>query len=112
MMSELGEEIPWAAHLRWWAGDARRWRYVIEVGGERVGYVRLTPVYGLALLSIGLVREARGRGIGRRVLELIRPIARTEGFTTLRAEILRENTASQRAFMAAGWAPVMMEVGV
>jgi L-amino acid N-acyltransferase YncA len=43
------------------------------------------------------------------MLEALEPYAQEAGIHTMLAEIAYENAASQKAFLRAGWVPVLME---
>ena len=68
-----------------------------------LGWVALTAyssrrVYsGVAWESVYVAAEARGRGVGRALLEAVIPAAEQAGFWTLLAGVMAENTASLRA---------------
>lgn len=93
-------------HLRWWT-QTSDYRYVAEVRGLPVGIVRVA-VDGI--LSIVVDPGYRGTGLGTKMLEAIVPVARSQGFKKLYAEVAPENLASQRAFGKAAWRPTMFEV--
>jgi L-amino acid N-acyltransferase YncA len=71
-----------------------------ERGGPVVGWVALTAysarrVYrGVAWESVYVAEEARGRGVGRALLEALVLESETVGFWALLAGIMVENTAS------------------
>jgi phosphinothricin acetyltransferase len=100
--------IPLSSHLSWWsrridAEDAPIW--IVEDAGEPVGVIRIDPIVGepfggaRARISIALAPSARGRGVGRRAIEL----ACAAWGRPLVAEIRTTNTASLAAFEAAGF---------
>ena len=69
-------------------------------GGPIVGWTALggysaRKVYsGVAWESVYVAAEARGRGVGRSLLEALFPAAEAAGFWTLMAGVLAENAAS------------------
>ena len=75
-------------------------RLVARLGGGIVGWAALAPVSdrcayrGVAWDSVYVQREARGRGIGRLLLERLVRDAETAGIWTLQAGIFPENRAS------------------
>lgn len=78
--------------------------------GKRVGFLRFDPfvdekqphLRGCSV-SIMMVKEVRGQGLGSRVLREIQPVARSLGYDVLYAEIRPENEGSIRAFEKAGF---------
>ncbi len=106
--TEVPEWESWdAAHL----GDHR---LVAELDGEVTGWVALTQysrreVYrGVADESIYVAERARGRGVGRTLLETVIESARSSGLWTLQAGIFPNNTASLELHRRLGF----REVGV
>ena len=75
-----------------------------------LGWVALTAysarrVYsGVAWESVYVAAEARGRGVGRALLEAVIPAAEQAGFWTLLAGVMAENAASLRLHEASGFA--------
>jgi len=94
-----------AAHL---AGH----RIVAELGGEVAGWVALTPysrreVYrGVADESVYVAERARGRGVGRALLEAAIESARAGGLWTLQAGIFPENEPSLALHRSLGFREV------
>lgn len=82
--------------------------------GTVLGWVALTNysarrVYGgVAWDSIYVAEAARGRGIGRALLEAVIPASEAAGFWTLVAGVTAENTASRALHVGCGF----REVGV
>jgi L-amino acid N-acyltransferase YncA len=106
--TEVPEWENWdAAHL---AGH----RLVAELDGEVAGWVALTPysrrqVYrGVADESVYVAERARGRSVGRTLLETAIESARTGGLWTLQAGIFPENEPSLALHRSLGF----REVGV
>ena len=96
----------WEEHAEWWARTSDL-RFVAEVEGAYVGTLRLKPDTGEVSIIVDPI--SRGRGWGPRMLHALEPYAQQAGIHTLLAEIAYENLPSQRAFMNAGWHPVLME---
>ena len=96
-----------AAHL-----DAHR--LVAELDGEVAGWVAVVPysrraVYrGVGEESVYVAERARGRGVGRALLEAVVESARAGGLWTLQAGIFPENAASLELHRRLGF----REVGV
>jgi L-amino acid N-acyltransferase YncA len=89
-------------------------RFVAELAGEVAGWVAVVPssrraVYaGVGEESVYVGEWARGRGVGRALLERLLESARAGGLWTLQAGIFRENEASLALHRALGF----REVGV
>jgi L-amino acid N-acyltransferase YncA len=101
----------------WEEWDARhlpQHRFVAELEGDTVGWVACVPYSsraayrGVAEESVYVAERARGRGVGRALLERLIESARDGGLWTLQAGIFRENEASLALHRAVGF----REVGV
>lgn len=93
-------------HLSWFSGalsDAGRRLYV--AGDPSIAHLRLDlDDKGHAAVSIILAPDARGKGLGLRLLSLLAGAGRAEGLSALVAEVHSENTASIGLFRAGGYA--------
>ena len=75
-------------------------RLVVRDGEEVLGWASLSPVSkrevyrGVAELTVYVAEAARGRGIGRALLEALIDESERNGIWTLQASIFPENTAS------------------
>jgi L-amino acid N-acyltransferase YncA len=75
-------------------------RLVADEAGEVLGWAALSPVSercvyaGVAEVSVYVAERARGRGIGRALLERLARHAESAGLWTLQAGIFPENRAS------------------
>jgi phosphinothricin acetyltransferase len=85
----------------WEAWDsAHSLRLVAEVDGEVVGFAALSAASarrcyaGVAENSVYVAREARGKGIGRALLEKLISRGRLAGVWTIQTSIFPENRAS------------------
>jgi L-amino acid N-acyltransferase YncA len=84
----------------WDAGHLPAQRFVAVESGRVIGWIALTPYSdrccyeGVADLSIYVDPEARGRGIGRALLEHAVDQADQAGIWTLQAGVFPENEAS------------------
>jgi UDP-2,4-diacetamido-2,4,6-trideoxy-beta-L-altropyranose hydrolase len=104
-------EITADEHSAWFRGklaDARCVILIAEEDGQPVAQVRFDRVDArIAEAHIAVDPAARGRGVGRSALRLALPGARRAlGVDKVLARIKRENTASLRAFHAAGFSVV------
>ena len=94
-----------AAHL---AGH----RLVADEAGEVVGFAALAPVSsrcvyeGVAEESVYVAERARGRGVGRALLEALVAGSERDGIWTLQAGIFPENRASLALHHACGFRTV------
>ena len=95
----------WEEHARWWE-QTTDLRFVAEEEGAYVGTLRLSVDGVVSIIVDPLVR---GAGYGPRMLAALEPYALEAGIKTMLAEIAYENLPSQKAFMKAGWHPVLME---
>jgi L-amino acid N-acyltransferase YncA len=75
-------------------------RLVVREGGRVLGWAALSPVSdrcaygGVAEVSVYVAASARGRGLGRRLLEELVRASEEAGVWTLQAGIFPENAAS------------------
>lgn len=84
--------------------------WLVAAGGQPVGYAVLTFVHSIEFGGrCGFVDElyvepaARGRGVGRRALELVAAEARSLGVRVLLLEVSPENERAERLYRAAGF---------
>ena len=75
-------------------------RFVARVNGEVLGWIALSPIssrcvyQGVAEVSVYISKDARGMGIGSRLLEILIEQSEEKGYWTLQSGIFPENTAS------------------
>jgi len=105
-----GEEIPYDDHIQWFEGQLRSADaalFIIEGGPEPIpcGQIRLSRLACCgAVISIGLARESRGRGLGVAALkEIQRWPERPPWANPIYAVIRLENDRSRRVFEAVGF---------
>ena len=96
----------WEEHCHWWERTTDR-LYVAMLDDARVGTLRLSSD---GVVSIIVDPAYRGMGYGPAMLKALEPLAATDGFTTLLAEVAYENVRSQQCFIKAAWMPVLFEV--
>lgn len=84
----------------WDAGHLSVGRFVARENGKIIGWAALSPVSsrcvyaGVAELSVYVASEARGKGVGKKLLAALIGEADAAGFWTLQAGIIKENVAS------------------
>jgi phosphinothricin acetyltransferase len=98
----------------WDAAHLPEHRFVAEEDGDVVGWVAVVPysrraVYrGVGEESVYVAERARGRGVGKALLDAVIASARAGGLWTLQAGIFPDNVASLELHRRAGF----REVGV
>ncbi len=94
---------------RWHATHRRECRFVACVGDEVFGWTAISSwssrdVYsGVAWESVYVAESARGRGVGRALLETLIPASEAAGVWTLIAGVQAENQASLALHEAVGF---------
>ena len=102
------------AWQEWDAGHLPEHRFVAEVDGVIAGWAAVVPysrraVYrGVGEESVYVAERARGRGVGRALLEAVIESARDGGLWTLQAGVFPDNLASLELHRRLGF----REVGV
>lgn len=100
-------EVP--AWESWNAGHLPHSRIVASAGGELLGWAALSPVSGrcvyggVAEVSVYVAPEARGRRVGRALLERLIEESEVHGIWTLQAGIFPENAPSVRLHERCGF---------
>ena len=98
----------------WDAAHLAEHRLVAELDGEVVGWCAVVPYsrravyHGVGEEGVYVAERARGRGVGRALLEALIESARAGGLWTLQAGIFPDNGASLALHRAVGF----REVGV
>jgi L-amino acid N-acyltransferase YncA len=94
---------------RWHATHRRECRFVARVGDRVVGWTALSSwssreaYSGVAWESVYVAEAARGRGVGRSLLETLIPASEAAGVWTLVAGVQAENAASLGLHEAVGF---------
>lgn len=97
---------------QWDSNFLKHYRYVAIAEKKPLGWIALTPfssreVYrGVAEISLYVAQEARGLGVGNRLLTHLIMISDTAGFWTLQAKIFPQNLASIALFEKNGFVKV------
>jgi RimJ/RimL family protein N-acetyltransferase len=104
------EPIAYGDHARWLEAklnDENVFVLIAVAGGEaEIGYVRLDRHGDSVEVNLSLDRSRRGRGLGTSAIRAATEYAvDTLGIGRLTARVKPENTASVRAFRAAGFIP-------
>jgi L-amino acid N-acyltransferase YncA len=92
-----------------WDAAHTEHRLVAELDGAVVGWAALSPVSerccysGVAESSVYVAEEARGRGVGRELLEELIRRSEAAGIWTLQAGIFPENKPSLRLHLVCGF---------
>jgi L-amino acid N-acyltransferase YncA len=92
-----------------WDAAHTEHRLVAELDGEVVAWAALSPVSerccysGVAESSVYVAARARGRGVGRELLEELIRRSEAAGIWTLQAGIFPENKASLRLHLVCGF---------
>jgi spore coat polysaccharide biosynthesis protein SpsF len=107
--SASGCAISPADHARWFAArldSPGHPMWIGEVGGARVGSVRLDVRSGVGEIGLAVSPEMRGRGFGRGLLvALLEQVRNEQQVTELVARVHSANAASMRAFCGIGFEP-------
>jgi L-amino acid N-acyltransferase YncA len=97
---------------KWDEGHLEIARLVVREGDRVLGWAALSPtskrkVYrGVAELTVYVAENARGAGIGRKLLEALIQESEEHGIWTLQASIFPENTASVKLHLRSGFREV------
>ena len=97
---------------RWDESHRQFARLVLREGDAVLGWAALSPVSkrevyrGVAEVTVYVAEAARGRGIGRALLEALIEESERNGIWTLQASIFPENTASVALHLRCGFREV------
>jgi L-amino acid N-acyltransferase YncA len=104
-----------ATDIEHWLGAGKRLPlFVAEGEGEVLGWARVTsysdrPVYaGVGEVSVYVTERARGRGLGRALLDALQQAARQIGYWKLVGKLFTANAASAGMVRSCGWREVGM----
>ena len=102
------EPIPYETHQKWFANlmnDEKQVQYIFMVDEKPAGQIRLSISEEEAVIDYSIAADMRGRGYGKRMLELIREEAgRSYPFIhTLIGRVKKGNPASGKCFAACGY---------
>ena len=106
---ELFGAEAWPATAFWseLAQGDTRWYRLAEDDGEPVGYAGLCTYPDDAYVqTLAVRRDHQGRGIGRRLLEVLLAEAARRGHRTLALEVRADNARAQRLYARAGFEPI------
>ncbi len=99
--------IPYKDHCAWFAAkkqDPNELLWILCRGKERLGQVRLTKTVGGYIVSYSIAREFRGRGYGKKILQLAENrLCELYPHISLRADVKKDNIASQYIFEELGY---------
>ncbi len=103
---ELFPDDAWSEQT-WWAELAlrpRRCYVVAEQGGAVVGYAGLDRGGEVAdVMTIAVAPPARGKGLGRVLIDCLIRAARRDGAQHLMLEVRADNVAAQRLYSGTGF---------
>lgn len=108
--SVSGERVDGPAHERWYSQrlvdpSSRIW--IVMLGPERVGQIRVDVECGTGVVSIAIAAERRGQGLGGAALSALQRALHADlQVLQLVATIERANEASLRTFRSAGFKAV------
>jgi RimJ/RimL family protein N-acetyltransferase len=105
--------VPWETHVAWYTRSLQRDDRILLMGelqGNPIGVLRYDFDGSQATISVYVAPDTQHQGLGRRLIRRgsqwlsdHRPAIRA-----VTAEIMAENVASQRAFLAAGYTPLVV----
>lgn len=99
--------VPWEGHVAWLEArlsDPAHALFVLEQAGQPLGQVRFADEGAHWRLSYGLDLRARGRGLGRQLVEQGVSAIAGRGPARVLAEVKADNLASLHTFRKLSWA--------
>ena len=103
------EPIPYENHVKWFSKmleDPSVYQYILYWNELPIGQIRLNVEDGEALIGYSISAEYRGKGFGRKLLELVREQLAADKISSvikLIGQVKYENQASARAFEKCGF---------
>ncbi|MGL4738281.1 MAG: GNAT family N-acetyltransferase [Cellulosilyticaceae bacterium] len=100
------------SYAQWDEEHLKICRYVLEVSGDVVGWVALSPVSkrtvfrGIAEVSIYIENGHKGKGYGEALLYAVTQVSEEEGFWMLQSNIMADNFPSLRLHKKCGFREV------
>ena len=98
--------ILWETHRNWLVrgiNSENEHLYVLTDGIECYGQVRLSVSGEEADISYSIKNEARGRGLGKRMLKLAESVLQSERDIMFVGKVKKDNIASQKVFERLGY---------
>lgn len=106
------EEIPYENHVRWFRNmmenrDIFQYIMIESETGKPVGQIRLNAEGKKAVISYSVAKEERGKGYGKRLLQLVEDVVKKEvecrKIKELVGLVKYENPASAKTFENCGY---------
>ncbi|MGW9684968.1 N-acetyltransferase family protein [Flagellimonas sp. 2504JD1-5] len=97
------------SYLEWNQAHLEKCRLVVEENGNVIGWAALSPVSsrcvygGVGEVSVYVAKNARGKGVGRLLLELLIIESEKAGFWTIQSGVFPENEGSIRLHEKVGF---------
>jgi len=107
--SEVGEKAEWNNHRRWYKFLINSESYLLYIiedeNGKFLGQLKFELEGETSIISIYLLKDARGHGLGKKIIEMGLEEMKHESDETdvVLAYILEENEASIRLFESCGF---------
>lgn len=99
--------ISYTDHVKWFNKQLETSPYfyfIAESGGQAIGQIRLSNHDDVFLISYLIAKEYRGKGFGTKILtEVENELKKDRDNLKLAGEVKKDNIASQKAFVSAGY---------
>jgi RimJ/RimL family protein N-acetyltransferase len=107
-VSRNSKAIPLEEHIEWitpvFLGLTSKQLFIIEDRGTPAGYMRLDLLEkGKAEVSIALIKDFQGKGLGTKALKSALSEAKRQNATNVLATVHKDNVASQKLFEKLGF---------
>ena len=102
----ITRRISWREHKRFWDNllkNKNRFAFVIELGGQDLGVVRLDRVGSIAEVDIFVSSKYQGRGIGTNAIKEVKKKAEELNIDKLIAKVKPDNKPSIKTFENSGF---------